>query len=101
MRRSFPIVSIVVHAALIAAAFVAQILADGALPTPHRAVLFDPPQIMAIALPPAPARRPAAARAESRGGAPIQAPEGVRPEPEHPPADPPSDNSGVIAGIDG
>lgn len=101
MKRSFTIGSIGAHSIVIAAALFAQILADGTLPTPHRAILFDSPQIMPIVVHPPPATRPAAARTDSPDAAPIRAPEGVLPEPEHPPADPVPSIPGFMSGIDG
>ena len=41
MRRSFTVVSIGVHSVVIAAALLAQVVADGGLPVPHRPILFD------------------------------------------------------------
>ena len=41
MRRSFTLCSIVVHAVVITAALIAQVVADGTLPTPHRPTIFD------------------------------------------------------------
>ena len=48
MRRSFTVVSIGVHSVVIAAALLAQVIADGALPTPHRPILFDSSQFMPV-----------------------------------------------------
>ena len=41
MRRSFTLCSIVVHAVIITAALIAQVVAVGALPDPHRPMMFD------------------------------------------------------------
>ena len=48
MRRSFTVVSIVAHSVVIAAALLVQVVADGALPTPHRPVLFDSSAFMPV-----------------------------------------------------
>jgi len=48
MRRSFTLCSIVVHAVVITAALIAQVVADGALPTPHRPTIFDNSQFMPV-----------------------------------------------------
>ena len=48
MRRSFTLFSIVVHAIVITAALIAQVLAVGALPTPHQPVFFDAAAVMPI-----------------------------------------------------
>ena len=48
MRRSFTLCSIVVHAVVITAALIGQVLADGALPTPHRPIMFDNAPFMPV-----------------------------------------------------
>ncbi len=48
MRRSFTLCSIVVHAVIITAALIAQVVADGALPDPHRPMMFDSSQFMPV-----------------------------------------------------
>jgi protein TonB len=48
MRRSFTLCSIVVHAVVITAALIAQVVADGALPTPHRPTVFGTSQFMPV-----------------------------------------------------
>src|SRR4051812_43441583 len=79
MRRSFTVVSIGVHSVVIAAALLAQVVAGGALPTPHRPVLFDSSQFMPIDIqlpkPPAPVTR----RSDAAPGnvAPVAPPDGV------------------------
>jgi periplasmic protein TonB len=83
MRRSFTIVSIGVHSVAIASALLAQVLADGALPTPHRPVMFDSSQFMPVDIqlprpPVAPATRQS--DAASANSAPIAPPDGVREE---------------------
>lgn len=85
MRRSFPFISVVIHAVVIAAALVGQTLADITLPTPRELLLFDASHIMPVDITlPAPPRRLSAARAEgpavSRSAAPLVAPEGVTEE---------------------
>ena len=49
MRRVFTLFSIVVHAAVITAALIAQVLAVGTLPTPRRPMTFDGAQIIRVA----------------------------------------------------
>jgi protein TonB len=81
MRRSFTVVSIAVHSVVIAAALLAQVVADGALPTPHRPILFDASQFMPvdIQLPkPPPALTTRTSETTSVTAAPIVAPEGVQ-----------------------
>ena len=60
MRRSFTLFSIVVHAVVISAALIAQVLAVGTLPTPHQPLMFDASHIMPvdIQLPAPPRVRP-------------------------------------------
>jgi protein TonB len=75
MRRSFTVVSIVVHAGVIAAVCIAQLLAVGALPDPHAPLTFAgaiPIRVIDI---PLPAPRPSASSAPvSSGSAPTAAP---------------------------
>jgi protein TonB len=75
MRRSFTVVSIVVHSAAIAAVCIAQLLAVGALPDPHAPLTFAgaiPIRVIDI---PLPAPRPGVSSApRSTSGAPRAAP---------------------------
>src|SRR6185295_7676789 len=48
MRRSFTLCSIVVHAIVISAALLAQVLAVGALPTPHQPILYESARVIPI-----------------------------------------------------
>jgi periplasmic protein TonB len=83
MRRSFTVVSIGVHSVVIAFALLAQMVAVGALPSPHRPIMFDSSQFMPvdIRLPPPPvAPAPHRTEAVSDNAAPIASPEGVREE---------------------
>jgi protein TonB len=83
MRRSFTLFSIVVHAIVISAALIAQVLAVGALPIPHQPVIFASAAIMPVDVHiPAPPRRPApsAPASMSINAAPIAPPEGVTEE---------------------
>ena len=48
MRRVFTLCSVVVHAVVIAAALIAQVLAVGTLPTPRRPVTFDGVHIIRV-----------------------------------------------------
>jgi protein TonB len=82
MRRSFTVCSIVVHALVISAVLIAQVLAVGPLPTLRQAVMFDASQIMPVDIqPPPPPRRAVPAAAASQriapNAAPLVAPVGV------------------------
>jgi periplasmic protein TonB len=85
MRRSFTIVSIAVHAVVVGAVFVAQLLAVGALPEPRTPLTFVgaiPIRVIEIPLP-APQRSAAAgapATASAQPAAPIDAPNEIRPD---------------------
>ena len=83
MRRSFTVASIGVHTVVIASALLAQMVAVGALPSPHRPIMFDSSQFIPVdvQLPQPPVTR-AARRIEAMpdNAAPIVAPEGVREE---------------------
>jgi protein TonB len=102
VRRSFTLVSIIVHTIAIAGGLYAQILAESSLlPTPHRPIMFDTSQFMplSIQLPAPPVSHKArAGNATSQNGAPVIAPSGVAPETGN------EDNSapsvGLIAGVD-
>jgi protein TonB len=83
MRRSFTLFSIVVHAIVITAALIAQVLAVGTLPTPHQPVLYEAVSTMPIDVQlPKPRVGPAQAQADSVNVAPIEAPDGVIAETE-------------------
>jgi protein TonB len=102
MRCSFTVVSIGVHSVAIAAALLAQVTADSALPSPHRPILFDASQFMPvdIQLPkPRVAPAPSKSQASSLNSAPIVAPTGVIEETgrEHEAAPKPG---GLIDGIE-
>ena len=81
MRRSFTLFSVVVHAIVITGALIAQVLAVGALPTPHQPMLFDAASIMPADIHlPTPLRKPSTRpdnSAVSENAAPIVAPAGV------------------------
>jgi periplasmic protein TonB len=82
MRRSFTVCSIVVHALVISAVLIAQVLAVGPLPTLRQAVMFDASHIMPVDIqPPAPPRRAVPADTPgptaSLNAAPTVAPVGV------------------------
>jgi protein TonB len=82
MRRSFTVCSIVVHALVISAVLIAQVLAVGPLPTLRQAVMFDASHIMPVDIHvPAPPRRAVSAEAASPSvspdAAPLVAPIGV------------------------
>lgn len=85
MRRSFTLCSIVVHAVVIAAALIAQVVADGALPTPHRPTIFDTSQFMPVDIQmPKPRMVPQPRKSDSdtvsENAAPLVAPTGLTPE---------------------
>src|SRR5476651_147771 len=70
MRRTFALFSIVFHTVLITTLLVAQVLAVGTLPIPHRPLIFENIQfvrVTEIPRPPAPASRVA----PERGSGPI------------------------------
>jgi protein TonB len=103
MRRSFTLFSVLAHACVIAAALLAQVLADGSLPTPRQPLLFDDPQITLVDIQlPAPPRRAAPAAADaaqvSENAAPLVAPTGVSEETGREGAPPPP--VGSIAGVE-
>jgi len=82
MRRSFTVVSIVVHSLVVAAVGIAQLLAVGALPDPHAPLTFAgaiPIRVIDIPLPPP--KRPAATAPTSApsapGAEPIVAPDEI------------------------
>ena len=85
MRRSFTFCSIVVHAVVITAALIAQVVADGTLPTPHRPTIFDTSQFMPVDIQmPKPRAAPPARKSDgptvSASAAPLVAPTGLTPE---------------------
>jgi periplasmic protein TonB len=85
MRRSFTFCSIVVHAVVITAALIAQVVADGTLPTPHRPILFDNSQFMPVEIQQprprvAPPARTSEGAAVSPNAAPIVPPAGLTQE---------------------
>ncbi len=107
MRRSFTLCSVVVHAVVISAALIAQVLAVGELPTHHQPILFDAANIMPadIKLPKPP--RPATPRTSSEPSAsitaaPLSPPSGVMPETTRE-GDPAKSNEfrGVVTGLPG
>ena len=85
MRRSFTLCSIVVHAVIITAALIAQVVADGALPDPHRPMMFDTSQFMPVDIQlPKPRAVPQsrASNTVSPDAAPVAPPDGVSAETE-------------------
>ncbi len=86
MRSSFTIVSIVVHAIVVAGALFAQVLAVGPLPTPREMLTFEgarPVRVTDIHLP-NPSRHPPrggdSLQARAVDAAPIEPPSGIRDE---------------------
>ena len=82
MRRFFTLFSIVVHAVVISAALIAQVLAVGALPSPRQPLMFDASHVMPVDIQLSkPPRRAApagtASRIVSENAAPLVAPTGV------------------------
>jgi protein TonB len=82
MQRCFTLFSIVVHAVVISAALIAQVLAVGTLPTPHQPLMFDASHITVVDIQlPAPPRRAAtnktASPTASPNAAPTEAPDRV------------------------
>ena len=81
MRRSFTLFSVVVHAIVITAALIAQVLAVGTLPTPHQPVLYEALSTMPIDVQlPKPRVAPASPQTTSYNAAPTEAPDGVSAE---------------------
>jgi periplasmic protein TonB len=102
MRRSFTLFSIVVHTIVIAGGLYAQIVADVALPTLHRPIIFDSSSFMPVEIQlPTPPVAPAVKASEtvSPGAAPVVAPAGVREETGHE-GDPAPTHGTVIAGVE-
>jgi len=86
MRRVFTLFSVVVHAIVITALLIAQVLAVGALPTPRRPLTFDGAQIIRVTDIPL---QPSHARSARGGGprpgiardvAPIDSPPDIGPD---------------------
>jgi protein TonB len=99
MRRSFTLFSILVHAIVITAALIAQVLAIGKLPTPHQPVLYEAASVIPIDVQlPRPRVGPAAAQNDSINVAPIEAPLGVIAETGHEPG---TSAPGLIPGVEG
>src|SRR6185369_13722724 len=83
MRRSFTLFSVVVHAIVITAALIAQVLAVGTLPTPHQPVLYEAASVVPIDVQlPKPRIGPTAPQTTSYSTAPTEAPDGVNAETE-------------------
>jgi periplasmic protein TonB len=106
MRRSFTLFSVIVHAVVISAALIAQLLAVGKLPTPHQPILFEAASIMPadIRLPKPPQRAAPSRSAEppaSLNAAPLSPPNGVMPETTREGEPPPSNGPliGVVNGL--
>ena len=75
MRRSFTVVSIVVHTGVVAAVCIAQLLAVGALPDPHAPLTFAGAVPIRVIDIPLPAARPSTSSAPaSSSSAPTAAP---------------------------
>jgi protein TonB len=105
VRRSFTLCSIVVHAVVITAALIAQVVADGALPTPHRPTIFDTSQFMPVDIQmPKPRVAPPARKSDrpavSVNAAPLVAPTGLTEETgrEGEASSPPDDSVIGVAG---
>lgn len=98
-------VSMVVHALLVGAAIVVPLVATDVLPPPLRSSeVYHVTAALPAAPPPPPAPRgthPATPAVESLAGAPLQAPEGIRPETGIVTAVDPSAANGVEGGVPG
>jgi len=81
-RRVLTAVSIVLHAITISAIVVVQVFAVGALPIPHRPLIFEELRLAQIAEPaiPAPRHAPGAPSAVSLSAAPIVEPQAITAE---------------------
>jgi protein TonB len=99
MRRSFTLFSIVVHAIVITAALIAQVLAVGALPTPHQPVLYEMSAAMPINVQMPKPRSTTTARSTSVDAAPITAPTGVIAETERE-SESAAPTAGLIPGVE-
>jgi protein TonB len=100
MRRSFTIVSIGAHSLVMAALLLSQLLADSALPAPHRPLLFDNVSFMPVdvQLPKPRVAAPATTHeAVSANAAPVIPPAGIAPETERD-RDPSPPSIGTISG---
>jgi periplasmic protein TonB len=102
MRRSFTLFSILVHAVVISAALIAQVLAIGKLPTPHQPILFEAADIMPadIKLPKPPQRAspsPSSEASASINAAPLSPPSGVAPESTR--EGEPTTSNGLVPGV--
>jgi protein TonB len=83
MRRLFTVGSVVFHGIVIAGVFVAQLVAIGPLPVPHRALIFEGARLVKLTDIQLPPPRPVAAThtpAVSLDAAPLVAPVGIRQE---------------------
>src|SRR5262245_18197874 len=97
MRRGFTLVSIILHAFVIAAALVAQVLAVGPLPIPHAPLTFIgamPIQLMDVPAPP-PHATTNAPNTVSSDAAPLEPPSDITPET---PREPSPARSGLVEG---
>jgi len=86
-RRLLAVCSIGLHIVVIVPIAVAQVLAVGPLPIPRQPVIFELANVVHlvdIPLPAPPPKGPAAPVVDNRNAAPIEAPNGVAPEPERP-----------------
>src|SRR5579864_2535285 len=88
-RRLLAVLSVVLHIVVIVPIAIGQVLAVGALPIPRQPVIFDLANVIHaidVPMPPPPAPRRAAESpiANPSNAAPIVAPDGVTPEPDHP-----------------
>jgi periplasmic protein TonB len=102
MRRSFTLFSIVVHAIVIAGGLYVQIVADSALPTLHRPIIFDSSPFMPVEIQLPKPRIASAVKASetvSPDAAPVVPPVGVRDETGRE-GDPGPARGAVIAGVE-
>jgi protein TonB len=103
MSRTFTLVSVCVHGAVLGCVYVAQAVDIGPLPIPREALAFNERlvKVADIALPAAPRRSPASPSPVPPQGAPIEAPPVVMPEMGREIESPVCSSSCDPAGVDG
>jgi periplasmic protein TonB len=102
MRRSFTLVSAGAHAIVMAAVLLTQLLADSAIPTPHRPLLFDNVPFIPVDVQlakPRVAPRATTDETVSTNAAPVIAPAGIAPETQRD-RDPSPRSIGMIPGVE-
>src|SRR5262245_2354104 len=101
-RRVLTAASIVLHAIAISAIVVVQLFAIGALPVPHRPLIFEElrlAQLVEVPLPPPAPRSPAANPPQMPANlAPVVEPQAITPESERQP-EPATATPGAVVGV--